>query len=161
MLQPHATIVHGFVVCVSYGTAMARPEPWDTPVGPYTPCKLACDGEREKWAWWNGVVSAHISRFCRGGNVRPIQCRDCGGGFGPQAKGFVRTIIVDWLGNVGYVASLESMNKTFNCCVLWHSWIRYDLYASTLIYISFKNHFIFCTWTSHCRTVANAPHVHT
>jgi hypothetical protein len=66
-------------------------------IGSYTPCKLARDGEREKWARWNGVVSAHRD-FMEGATFVPYSV-EIAGGFGPQAERFVETV-VEWAGNV-------------------------------------------------------------
>jgi hypothetical protein len=79
------------------------PDPTSIPsygstVGSYTPCKLARDGEREKWARWNGAVSAHRD-FTAGATFVPLSVEVAGGGFGPQAERFVETI-VEWAGNV-------------------------------------------------------------
>jgi hypothetical protein len=56
-------------------------------IGSYSPCKLARDGEREKWAWWNIAVSAHRD-FTEGATFVPFSL-EIAGGFGPQAKRFV------------------------------------------------------------------------
>jgi hypothetical protein len=60
------------------------------------PCKLARDSERDKWARWNGVVSAHRD-FTEGATFVPFR-GEIVRGFGPQAKEFVRTV-VEWVGS--------------------------------------------------------------
>jgi hypothetical protein len=66
-------------------------------VGSYTPCKLARDGEREKRARWDDVVSAHRN-FTEGATFVLFSV-EIAGGFGPQAERFVETV-VEWAGNV-------------------------------------------------------------
>ena len=79
-------------------------------VGPYTPCKLARDGEREKRKRWERAVRAHRD-FTEGAKFVPFSV-EIAGGFGPQAKEFVRTV-VDWAGNVRDVSVFGWQAATF------------------------------------------------